>query len=119
MKMRLTLFVGGDNFNSKLCKKNLNHHNFNLDDEFLDIVSFTHKKEFCEYYDYEYEQDFYEFIYKNIDFFKKNQADDFRIFIEIYIAPYEQCNLEILNPEFISLLGKHNFSIPISFYIDG
>lgn len=34
MKMRLTLFVGGDNFNSKLCKQNLNHHNFNLDDEF-------------------------------------------------------------------------------------
>ena len=62
--MRLTLFVGGDNFDSKLCKQNLSHHNFNLDDEFSDIVAFTHKKEFCEYYDCKYEQDFYEFIYK-------------------------------------------------------
>lgn len=58
-------------------------------------------------------------LFIKILIFLKNQADDFRIFIEIYIAPYEQCNLEILNPEFISLLGKHNFSIPISFYIDG
>ncbi|WP_307880233.1 hypothetical protein [Acinetobacter seifertii] len=59
---------------------------------------------------------FFEFIYKNIENFIKNGADDFSLFMEVYISEDEQCNFEVLNSEFLSLIGKYKISIPFSVY---
>lgn len=118
MKIRITLFVEGDSFNIYQCKEYLDLTNFNLDDAYENIVTFTHRNEFCNYYDEEYEKDFYDFILKNIDLFKSYKATNFSLFIEVYAKSNEQCNFEILNPTFIKLLGENFFSIPISFYLD-
>ncbi|ELW84825.1 hypothetical protein J576_0429 [Acinetobacter sp. 766875] len=36
--------------------------------------------------------------------------------MEVYISEDEQCNFEVLNAEFLSLIGKYKISIPLSVY---
>ncbi|WP_410566738.1 hypothetical protein [Acinetobacter sp. H1(2024)] len=90
---------------------------FAFDEEYPNYIQFNSNKDFSnEYYDEEYESIFYEFISKNIENFIKNGADGFSLFMEVYISEDEQCNFEVLNAEFLSLIGKYKISIPLSVY---
>lgn len=77
MELRLTFLASGDNFDINTCIHQLNHKKFNLGNEYSNTISFSHKNEFCQYYDEQYELDFYELIVNNIDILKENNADDF------------------------------------------
>lgn len=118
MKLRLTFFAQGDSLDIVKAKKYLNYHLFDLDEEYINIPTFNHKREFCEYYDESYEQDFYELILNNIDLLILHGATRFDLMIEVYVQQDEQCNFEILSPKFIALLGRYCIHIPISFYME-
>ncbi|QNX02951.1 hypothetical protein IC798_06455 [Acinetobacter seifertii] len=119
MYMRLTFNVSGDFFNAVQALKNVSSDKiyFTFDEQYPNYIQFNSNKDFSnEYYDEEYESVFFEFIYKNIENFIKNGADDFSLFMEVYISEDEQCNFEVLNSEFLSLIGKYKISIPFSVY---
>ncbi len=119
MYIRLTFNVSGDFFDAIQALKNISSDKiyFAFDEEFPNYIQFNSNKEFSnEYYDEEYESIFYEFISKNIENFIKNGADDLSLFMEVYISEDEQCNFEVLNAEFLSLIGKYKISIPLSVY---
>ncbi|HCA5285609.1 TPA: hypothetical protein MW252_001692 [Acinetobacter nosocomialis] len=119
MYVRLTFNVSGDFLDAIQALKNISSDKiyFAFDEEHPNYIQFNSNKEFSnKYYDEEYESIFYEFISKNIENFIKNGADDFSLFIEVYISEDEQCNFEVLNAEFLSLIGKYKISIPLSVY---
>lgn len=118
MKLRLTFFAQGDSLDIVKVKEYLNYHLFDLDEEYINIPTFNHKNEFCEYYDEAYEQDFYELILNNIELLSSYGATRFDLMIEVYVQQNEQCNFELLSPKFIDLLGRYCVHIPISFYVE-
>lgn len=119
MYMRLTFNVTGDDFDAELALKETSINNMvvTFDVNYSNYIQFNSDREFShEYYDEEYESIFYNFISNNIDNFLKNGADDFSLFMEVYVSEDEQCNFEILNADFLSLIGQYRISIPLSIY---
>lgn len=119
MYMRITFNAFGENFNAEYASNNLKSHELKpiLDLDYPQTVRFIHPNEYSdEYWDENYEQAYFNFITKNIDILLDYGADDFDIFIEIYKSELEQCNFQILNQNFLALLGKYKMSIPVSVY---
>jgi hypothetical protein len=59
---------------------------------------------------------FASFLEANYNSMAECGADDLRIFMEIFYVEGHQCNLEILDREAISIIGKYNVALPISIY---
>jgi chloramphenicol O-acetyltransferase len=119
MQSRLTFRVSGDNFNAQKCINELTSNELitQYDSEFPNYLVFTHPNEFSEYWDELYEKAFLNFIQANIVTMQNNGADNFSIFTEMYIDSGEQCNFEILSPEFYQFILKYNIGLPVSVYV--
>ena len=62
---------------------------------------------------------FASFLEANHRVFIECGADDLRIFMEIFYAADNQCNLEVFDREAISIIGKFNVTLPLSVYTLG
>lgn len=119
MYMRITFSVFGEKFNAEYASNNLKSYELKsiLDLDYPQTLRFIHPNEFSDaYWDENYEEAYFNFITKNIDILLEYGADDFDIFIEIYKSELEQCNFQILNQNFLCLLGKYKMSVPVSVY---
>ena len=86
-----------------------------VDKEYSNQLAFKHPNEFSqEYFDEEYENYFLTLIQSNIQELKAFGAVDFNLFIEAYYS--DQCNFEILSPQFFHYLNKYQIRLPISVY---
>lgn len=102
MFYRLTFNVFGDDFDAPKSIPLLDLDGFNVlyEEEFKNHISFINAKSIVEYWDEEYEKSYCEFLAKNIETLVVLGANDFNIFFDIYKYNLEQCNFEILNPDF-------------------
>lgn len=117
MFLRLTFNACGTSFNAQesIDQLNVNKKSIIYDKEFPTSLSIKHPREFSsEYYDEEYERFFLDFIKNNIDILVSYGANDFDLFIEAYYN--DQCNFEILSPQFLYYLNKYQIRLPISVY---
>lgn len=119
MQSRITFLVYGDQFDAQKCMGELLSNDLvaEFDVEYSTTLSFTHPDEFSEYWDEAYEKKYFDFIAKNIGILQFNGATDFTLFTEMYIEPNEQCNFEILGPDFYQYIGKYNIGLPVSVYV--
>lgn len=118
MFLKLTFNVFGDNFDAKKSIPLLNLDGFEVvyEEDFNNHISFINSKSIVEYWDEEYERSYYDFIARNIETLVFLGANDFDIFFDIYKYNLEQCNFEILNPDFFYYINKYKIRLPISVY---
>lgn len=118
MFYRLTFNVFGDDFDAQKSIPLLDLDGFNVlyEEDFKNHISFINAKSIVEYWDEEYEKSYCDFLAKNIETLVILGAADFNIFFDIYKYNLEQCNFEILNPDFFYYINKYKIRLPISVY---
>lgn len=118
MFYRLTFNVFGDDFDAQKSIALLDLDGFNVlyEEDFKNHISFINAKSIVEYWDEEYEKSYCDFLAKNIETLVILGAADFNIFFDIYKYNLEQCNFEILNPDFFYYINKYKIRLPISVY---
>jgi hypothetical protein len=117
MKIRLSLRLGGDNFNHQEIADSINtdfiYEFYNCED--YSYFTFFHPKGISsEYPDNNYEEDFIVFIEENYEKLFQHGIRIFDLFVEVYYV--DQCNFEILNSNRLKRLSQFNISMPISVY---
>lgn len=119
MLIRYTITVSGNAFTptqiKNLILKNLKIvENFDCSNNCEGIMQIQHIQEFSKYYDSDYENDFIAFFENNFDELKRNNADEYSLFIEVYYK--DQCNFEIFDKDKLTILSRYQVSLPISVY---
>lgn len=118
MFLKLTFNVSGDNFDAKKSIPLLKLDGFDVvyEENFNNQISFINSKSIVKYWDEEYERSYCDFLMRNIETLASLGANDFDIFFDIYKYDLEQCNFEILNPDFFYYINEYKIRLPISVY---
>ena len=93
------------------------------DNSVLTVVSFAHPTKFAygDFFFKEYEPWYMDKLKKYGKILKDIGFDDITLFFEVFCIEsddraFPQCNFEILNKEFLKIIGEFDVSIPISIY---